>query len=455
MYLQKKETILIVDDSKFQRAIIREMLGEHFHLEEATSGEECLMILEKSSHLIDLVLLDLVMPGIDGFEVLRRRQTMDAFKDIPVIVLTSSNSIEFQTEAFELGVDEFIIKPVDARIALSRINNTLVVKRRLQNSLDAQNLWKVKSQIDEMTSLFNKMTIENLVSETLTNAPSALHALMVIDIDNFKSANDIYGHTVGDHIICVIAGVISSQFRNTDFVGRIGGDEFVVLMPDIPAKEVAFEKAESLIQIILKKEGISILDNISISIGLAFSDSEDKTYASFFGKADQALYVSKKSGKGRYSLYGSDVEEPDDTNEVLIWSGSRNVLSMLEYALNYSASIVSVTSQEEICKHLADDSRSVLAIFADVSDTTDSGKFIWDTVKDANPNHICPVIAICREGSLDQIQTAVSSELIDDLLFSPLEISVLKRRIKASIHPDKNNEGRVKKREFFHSSFCL
>lgn len=313
MNLQKKETLLIVDDSKFQRAIIKEMLGEHFRLEEATSGEECLMILEKSSHLIDLVLLDLVMPGIDGFEVLRRRQTMDAFKDIPVIVLTSSNSIEFQ--------------------------------------------------IDKMTSLFNKMTIENLVSETLTNAPSALHALMVIDIDNFKSANDIYGHTVGDHIICVIAGVISSQFRNTDFVGRIGGDEFVILMPDIPAKEVAFEKAESLIQIILKKEGLSIPDNISISIGLAFSDSEDKTYASFFGKADQALYVSKKSGK-----------------------------------------------------------------------------FIWDTVKDANPNHVCPVIAICREGSLDQIQTAVSSEIIDDLLFSPLEVSVLKRRIKASIHPDKNNE---------------
>lgn len=318
MNLPKKETLLIVDDSKFQRAIIKEMLGEHFRLEEATSGEECLMILEKSSHLIDLVLLDLVMPGIDGFEVLRRRQTMDAFKDIPVIVLTSSNSIEFQTEAFELGADEFIIKPVDARIALSRVNNTLGVKSRLQSSLDEQTVWKIKSQIDEMTRLFNKVTIENLVTETLTNAPSALHALMVIDIDNFKSANDIYGHTVGDHIICVIAGVISSQFRNTDFVGRIGGDEFVVLMPDIPAKEVAFEKAESLIQIILKKEGLSIPDNISISIGLAFSDSEDKTYASFFGKADQALYVSKKSGKGRYSLYGSDVEETAGTNEILV-----------------------------------------------------------------------------------------------------------------------------------------
>ena len=329
---------------------------------------------------------------------------------------------------------------MDARIALSRVNNTLGVKSRLQSSLDEQNVWKIKSQIDEMTRLFNKVTIENLVTETLTNAPSALHALMVIDIDNFKSANDIYGHTVGDHIICVIAGVISSQFRNTDFVGRIGGDEFVVLMPDIPAKEVAFEKAESLIQIILKKEGLSIPDNISISIGLAFSDSEDKTYASFFGKADQALYVSKKSGKGRYSLYGSDVEETVGTNEILVWSGSRNVLSMLEYALSHSASIVSVSLQEEICSHLEDDSHSILAIFADVSDTTDSGKSMWDTVKDANQNHVCPVIAICKEGSLDQIQTAVSSEIIDDLLFSPLEVSVLKRRIKANIHPDKNNE---------------
>ena len=134
------------------------------------------------------------------------------------------------------------------------------------------------------------------------------------------------------------------------------------------------------------------------------------------------------------------MEEPDGTNEVLVWSGSRNVLSMLEYTLNHSAAIVSVTSQEEIRRHFADDSHSVLAIFADVSDTTDSGKSIWDMVKDATPDHVCPVIAICKEGDLDQIQTAVSSEIIDDLLFSPLEVSVLKRRIKANIHTDKNSE---------------
>ena len=99
--LQKKETLLIVDDSKFQRVVIRQSLGEYFNFAEAVSGEECLTIMEKESDAIDLVLLDLVMPGIDGFEVLRRRQNMEGFKDTPVIVLTNTESVSSQSEAFE------------------------------------------------------------------------------------------------------------------------------------------------------------------------------------------------------------------------------------------------------------------------------------------------------------------------------------------------------------------
>lgn len=204
-------------------------------------------------------------------------------------------------------------------------------------------------------------------------------------------------------------------------------------MSDFPTRDIAFEKAEALVQIVLKKEGLSIPDNISISIGLAFSDPEDQSYASLFEKADQALYVAKKSGKGRYSLYGSDFEEVSNTQEVLVLSSSRNVLSMLEYALNHSASIVSVSSAEDISNHLSDTAHSVLAVFADVSDTADSGEALWSSLKNADLKHDCPVIAICKEGNLDQVQNAVSSQLIDDLLFSPLEASVLKRRIKANI----------------------
>ena len=432
MNLQKKETLLIVDDSKFQRVVIRQSLGEHFNFAEAVSGEECLKIMEKESDAIDLVLLDLVMPGIDGFEVLRRRQDMEGFKDTPVIVLTNTESVSSQSEAFALGADEFIIKPVDARVALSRINNTLGVKRRLQLSLDEQKAWKTKSQIDEMTSLFNKVTVENLITKTLTEHEDGLHAMMEIDIDNFKSVNDVYGHTMGDHVISVITGVISSQFRSTDYVGRTGGDEFVVLMSDIPSQEIALVKAENLVNLVKYKENLSIPENISISVGVAFSEPEDHCYDDLAAKADQALYVSKKSGKDRYSVFGEENQVPDQKLQAIVWSGSRNVTSMLEFALPSSVQLNIASAMDEVRQYLQkkdDDVRQPL--FVDVSEEADHGKAIWEQLDGLAAQQDVTIIAICKEGDLEQIKCAVETDKIQDLLLAPLEANVLKRRVKA------------------------
>ena len=431
MSLQKKETLLIVDDSKFQRVVIRQSLGEYFNFAEAVSGEECLTIMEKESDAIDLVLLDLVMPGIDGFEVLRRRQSMEGFKDTPVIVLTNTESVSSQSEAFALGADEFIIKPVDARIALSRINNTLGVKRRLQSSRDEQKVWETKSQIDEMTSLFNKMTVEKLITKTLTEHEDGLHALMMIDIDNFKSVNDVYGHTMGDHVISVIAGVISSQFRSTDYVGRIGGDEFAVLMGDIPSREIALIKAENLVSLVKYKENLSIPENISISVGVAFSEPEDHTYDDLANKADQALYVSKKSGKGRYSVYGEENQTSDRKLQAVVWSGSRNVTSMLEFALPNSVQLEKVSSPDEIRQCLqGKESAGNLPLFVDVSEEPDHGQRIWKQLGDLAKEQDFSVIAICKEGDLAQMKCALETEMLRDLVTAPLEANVLKRRVK-------------------------
>lgn len=431
MNLQKKETLLIVDDSKFQRVVIRQSLGEHFNFAEAVSGEECLKIMEKESDAIDLVLLDLVMPGIDGFEVLRRRQDMEGFKDTPVIVLTNTESVSSQSEAFALGADEFIIKPVDARVALSRINNTLGVKRRLQLSLDEQKAWKTKSQIDEMTSLFNKVTVENLITKTLTEHEDGLHAMMEIDIDNFKSVNDVYGHTMGDHVISVITGVISSQFRSTDYVGRTGGDEFVVLMSDIPSQEIALVKAENLVNLVKYKENLSIPENISISVGVAFSEPEDHCYDDLAAKADQALYVSKKSGKDRYSVFGEENQVPDQKLQAIVWSGSRNVTSMLEFALPNSVQLNIASAMDEVSRYLQQEGREKpLPLFVDVSEEADHGKAIWEQLDGLAAQQDVTIIAICKEGDLEQIKCAVETDKIKDLLLAPLEANVLKRRVK-------------------------
>ena len=429
--LQKSETLLIVDDSKFQRVVIRQSLGEYFNFAEAVSGEECLQIMEKESDAIDLVLLDLVMPGIDGFEVLRRRQTMEGFKDTPVIVLTNTESVSSQSEAFALGADEFIIKPVDARIALSRINNTLGVKRRLQSSMDAQNAWKTKSQIDEMTSLFNKMTVEKLITKTLTEREDGLHAMMLIDIDNFKSVNDVYGHTMGDHVISVIAGVISSQFRSTDYVGRIGGDEFVVMMVDIPSREIALIKAENLVSLVKYKENLSIPDNISISVGVVFSEPEDHCYDDLAKKADQALYVSKKAGKGRYSVFGEENQSPDQKLQAFVWSHSRNVTSMLEFALPDSVHLQKVSSVEELRQHLQQkEEKAILPLLVDVSEETDDGQAVWLQLKELQKEHAIAMVAICKEGNLAQAKCALETDGVQDLLLAPLEANTLKRRTK-------------------------
>ena len=399
--LQKKETLLIVDDSKFQRVVIRQSLGEYFNFAEAVSGEECLTIMEKESDAIDLVLLDLVMPGIDGFEVLRRRQNMEGFKDTPVIVLTNTESVSSQSEAFALGADEFIIKPVDARIALPRI------------------------------SLFNKMTVEKLITKTLTEHEDGLHALMVIDIDNFKSINDVYGHTMGDHVISVIAGVISSQFRSTDYVGRMGGDEFAVLMGDIPSKEIALIKAENLVNLVKYKESLSIPENISISVGIAFSDPEDHCYYDLAAKADQALYVSKKSGKGRYSVFGEENQTPDQKLQAFVWSSSRNVTSMLEFALPEFVHLKKVISVEEIRENMGEKTgEDILGLFVDVSEEEDGGQARWQELGELQREHALPMIAICKEGNLVQMKCALETEVIQDLLLAPLEANALKRRVK-------------------------
>lgn len=155
---------------------------------------------------------------------------------------------------------------MNARIAISQHQQYTGISKAFKGSFGRQNSWKLKSQIDEMTHLFNKITTEKMVTSVLSEFSQKKQALIVVDIDNFKSVNDILGHKVGDHIICVVAGVLSSLFRNIDIIGRIGGDEFVVLMRNVPDYNVVTKKAAQLIDLFENKEGLSIPENISVSV---------------------------------------------------------------------------------------------------------------------------------------------------------------------------------------------
>ena len=438
MKLQKKEKLLIVDDSRFQRVVFREMLAEKFEILEAVDGKECLEIIKKNGNNIDIVLLDLVMPNMDGLEVLRKRQTIKEFESIPVIALTTSNEISFQTEAFELGANDFIMKPVDARIAISRINNTLESVRHLKKVLEEQNSWKLKSQIDEMTHLFNKITTEKMVTSVLSEFPQKKQALIVVDIDNFKSVNDILGHKVGDHIICVVAGVLSSLFRNTDIIGRIGGDEFVVLMRNVPDYNVVTKKAAQLIDLFENKEGLSIPENISVSVGIAFSDDNDRTFSDLFSKSDQALYMSKKCGKACFSIYGMEYDNQNQTKEIILLSDSRNIVSTLEYALPNFVKIKNVKNLVQIDELFNTEKNVVAGIYIDTSELYENElEQFWNDIKKKKWIGKYPITAICKEGEIKQMRYAVTTDGIYDMVLSPIDAGMIKRRVRKYIDEEK------------------
>ena len=427
-----REKLMIVDDSKFQRTVLSEMLGDFYDLIEVESGEECLKMFNDGFRDVDMVLLDVVMAGIDGLEVLRQRQHMKFFKDIPVIVLTTSNSYTFHTEAFELGADEYIEKPVDSKIALTRIRNIMNIRHRMQQLLQKQEELKVMSEIDGMTKLFNKRTTEQLVTDTLGMQSGKMHAFMTIDIDNFKAVNDIFGHKVGDHTIYVVAGILSSNFRDTDYIGRVGGDEFVVLMRNVESKEHARAKAASLIKIIKEKENLTIPQNISLSIGLAFSDNNDHTYTDLFNKADKALYNAKAVGKGCYREYGHsnpDMQECAERKHILAYTSSRNVLSMLEFAADSYVSCVQVHSADDIIKEAAAD--DIAALYLDISESDDAGGELLSEIENIKSSIGVPVIVICHEGALTQIKNAVSAGVTDDILLAPMNADTVSRRMSA------------------------
>lgn len=429
---QTKETLLIVDDSRFQRAVLSELLKPYFHLIEVASGEECLKLIERGEEEITVVLLDLVMPGIDGFEVLRRRQQMPSFRDIPVIVLTTSSSDAFQTEAFELGADEFIIKPMVDRIALTRINNILNARRKVQSLLQQQQELKNMSEIDAMTQLFNKTTTEHLITKTLLADHDNRHAMLMIDIDNFKAVNDQLGHKVGDHVISVVAGVIASQFDDTDYVGRIGGDEFVVFIREARSQDEVRRRTYDLVHAIRLKENLTIPENVSLSIGLVFTDGSEQNYLSLFNKADQALYLAKKAGKNRYHEYGSQLTGTEGPASVLFWTKSRNICSTLEYVYHQPIQIEQIHSAEKVRVNLFRKGMHMIGVYVDVSSQPDDGEQIWYELKSETWIGKVPLVAICQEGNLRQIRYAIESNIIDDLLFAPLDAETVTRRAQAT-----------------------
>jgi len=227
-----KKKILVIDDSDLMLDIIKDIINQAgYEVITASSGKEGLELVRK--HKPDLVLLDIIMPGMDGFEVCEALRNDDSNNLMPIIILTAKNKDEDKLRGLELGADDYITKPFNPRELISRVKNTLrrVDKNRYANPL---------------TGLQGNTEIINEIDRRIAN--NEIFAVIYLDMDNFKAYNDVYGFAKGDTAIKMTADVISDNVKeygdSNDFIGHIGGDDFILVT--VPSK------AETLCRGIIK-----------------------------------------------------------------------------------------------------------------------------------------------------------------------------------------------------------
>lgn len=288
---------LIVDDEPVQcRAVARiiEDWGGIAH--QAHSFAEAMRLHRECSP--DLVLLDVVMPQVDGYKVANLLRNEGHF--VPIILLTGLDDLDSKRRGLAAGADEFLTKPVHPLELQIRVSSMLRIKR-LADQLATANARLVElAATDALTGLANRRALLDRLAHEFARARRYRKSVgcLMVDIDHFKRVNDSYGHAVGDRVIQHVASALQRTIRQTDLAGRYGGEEFVVL-----ALETGFEGTMSLGERLRRQVAqgptTSGLPNITISVGVATTETAITTPEDLLERADQALYRAKRKGRDR------------------------------------------------------------------------------------------------------------------------------------------------------------
>lgn len=232
-----KRFVLVVDDTSVNRRLLSKILSDTYIVLEAENGKEALEVLEKYGDSISLILLDLVMPVMDGYEFLEKQQNIPILSTIPVIITTQKDSASDEIEALSKGASDFLTKPYNATIIKHRVANIIKIRETAAFVNVVEH--------DALTGLYNKEAFYERVSQILScNTENDLYNIVCIDVENFKLFNDMFGEKEGDKFLCEVADAIKSNltfFRG--IASRITGDIFVALIPSKDHEEQEFIKA--------------------------------------------------------------------------------------------------------------------------------------------------------------------------------------------------------------------
>ncbi|MBM4108408.1 MAG: diguanylate cyclase [Phycisphaerae bacterium] len=293
---EAKPVVLLVDDSQDVHRLLRARLrNEDLELVDAYTGGEAIEYAR--DHHPALVLLDLNMPGTDGFEVLRALKDDPTTLEIPVIVLSGLQSPHDKVTAFDLGVVDYITKPFELTELRVRIRSALRMHRLLQ-------MLAKRARIDGLTGLWNRAYFNQRWEEEHGRHQRHSHPLTIalLDLDHFKSINDTYGHPAGDAVLQGLAAILQREARAADIACRYGGEEFALILPDTTPEnaQVVCERIRAAVEAATWPRHPE--RRVTCSIGLVGAPGPTETCVASGGwleAADRALYAAKKGGRNR------------------------------------------------------------------------------------------------------------------------------------------------------------
>ena len=304
-------TILIIDDTRAVREELASYVSASGHRAlQADSGAEGLRLLRE--HRPALVLLDVVMPAMDGFKVAQAiKAEVRGFT--PIILLTARTDFETRRRGHLAGADDFLIKPVNPDELALRIDAMLRIKTLTEQLEDANRRLAELADIDGLTGVASRRRLEAVLDAEHERSRRYRRplAVLVIDIDHFKRVNDTYLHTTGDLVLKTVAGAIREMLRRSDLCGRYGGEEFVVVAPEL-STEGAVVLGERIRQHVAALRVVSspgegqaptVTVSVTVSIGVAaFDQGATHPIGQLLKRADAALYQAKAQGRNRVVL---------------------------------------------------------------------------------------------------------------------------------------------------------
>ncbi|HYD17909.1 MAG TPA: diguanylate cyclase, partial [Patescibacteria group bacterium] len=310
----EKAKVLVIEDKSFESdKFVETLKRDEDTVMAARSGEQAIALAQQND--FDIITVSLNLAGEDGLRLCSHLRSNERTRAVPILMVGEEGDMKRIAQGLEIGAHDYILRPVDRNELLARVR-TQIRRKRYQDRLRSNYETSLSLALtDSLTGLFNRrylmVHLEKLIKKNAESKKSM--AVLMLDIDHFKKINDTHGHQVGDEVLKVFAERIAQRLRSFDLVARLGGEEFVVVLPDI-SLEMAQQVAERL-RLGIAREPFKTSSPhgnvpVSVSIGATLLEGEDIKVEAALARADDELYRAKEGGRNRVYFSGTGLVEP-------------------------------------------------------------------------------------------------------------------------------------------------